>query len=547
MSTSTMPTLRDDFRSLVWALCAQRDVPLLVTDMIADHLVRRDLFKINTLSRSLNELANATIYRDIVVNLDGNEQSITTASLLFRTLLTSRTAAQAVRTLSLTGDPLQDWRHKVTNFGRSDGKERLLEGLTPPAMHADLTDFTEAEIKLYDKVAASSSASTRPPTNELSVWALYLHAFRFAPHIQDLRVNSDYFRFPDFRSTLQDMSLDPSMQKLRSCSLCLDLLRQRQRHPIAVQHWNSALLMPFALPGIESIEVVASLQPEAVRQLLPSPDGSLITRLTLHHYQCGESDLGSLLAATPSLRYLKYHAMTDWGWLGYSNSKEAPFPDHPVGLETLYAALRHVGGSLQELHISQDFHEDSVHWHMNSITNSLKEVPLFRQKEELSNLKRLHTLTIPYAVLLGWSCTTCVLDWDKTLPSSLRRIVWSDDFQEEQTCFGDPWDDHNLMPAISGLVGWLSAPRGDRAAEFGLHLKFNAQEFNEPVRQQIARMCEERGVLCSIEKKHADRPRHQTWRRSVPLSPENLAEERVRHTAVPVIARGRGRGRRRGR
>jgi hypothetical protein len=29
----------------------------------------------------------------------------------------------------------------------------------------------------------------------------------------------------------------------------------------------------------------------------------------------------------------------------------------------------------------------------------------------------------------------------------------------------------------------------------------------------------------------------------VPLSPENLAEERVRRTAVPVIARGRRRGR----
>jgi hypothetical protein len=505
-----MPELKDAFRGLVWALCARRDVPLLVTDMIADHLVRRDLFKINTLSRSLNEMANAIIYRDVFINLDGNEWSIRTASLLFRTLLTSRTAAQAVRTLSLAGDPLQDWRHKFTDFGRSDGVEWPLEGLTPPAMHADVADFTEGEIKLYDKVAASSSASTRPPFSEVPVWALYLHAFRLTPHIQDLSVNSDYFRFSGFRSNLQDMARDPSMQKLRSCSLCLDLLQQKQRHPIVVKLWNSALLMPFAVPGIESVEVVASLQPEAIRQLLPLPGGSSITRLILHHYVGDKSGLSSLLVATPSLRYLKYHVMTDWQWLGCSRSREAPFPDHPVGLETLYAALRHVGGSLQELHISQDFHEDSTHWHMNSITNSLNAVPLFRQKEELSNLKRLHTLTIPYAVLLGWSCTTCVLDWDKTLPSSLRRIVWSD-FRNERTCFGDPWDDHNLMPAILGLVEWLSAPqRGDKAAEFGLHLNFHPHEFNEPVRQQLTRMCEERGVLCSIVEKCADRPRHHT-------------------------------------
>jgi hypothetical protein len=149
-----MSTLRNDFRSLAWALCAQRDMPLLATDMIADHLVHRDLFSINTLSRSLNELANATIYRDVVVDLDGNEKSVTTASLLFRTLLTSETAARAVRSLSLAGNPLNDWRHKFSDRRHNEGIEPPLEGLTPPAMHADLTDFTEGEIKLYDKVAA---------------------------------------------------------------------------------------------------------------------------------------------------------------------------------------------------------------------------------------------------------------------------------------------------------------------------------------------------------------------------------------------------------
>jgi hypothetical protein len=538
-----MSTLRNDFRSLAWALCAQRDMPLLVTDMIADHLVHRDLFSINTLSRSLNELANATIYRDVVVDLDGNEKSVTTASLLFRTLLTSETAARAVRSLSLAGNPLNDWRHKFSDRRHNEGIEPPLEGLAPPAMHADLTDFTEGEIKLYDKVAASSLASTRLPTSrEASIWALYLHAFRIAPHIQDFSVNSDYFRFPDFRSTLRDMARDPSMHKLRSCSLCLDLLRPNKRHPVVVQHWNSALLTPFAVPGIESVEVVASLRPEAVRQLLPG--GSSITRLTLHHYQFGESDLSSLLVATSSLKYLKYHAMTDWSWLGGSRFREKASPDHPVGLEDLYDALRHVSDSLQELHISQDFDADSIHVGMNSIYTSLGAEPLFRPKEELSNLKRLHTLTIPFAALLGWSCATCVLDWDKTLPSSLRHIVWTDDYQNEGTMYGDPWDDHNLMPIILELVEWLSAPqRGSEVAEFGLRWNWSFSDFNEPVRQQLTQMCEERGVRCSIEKSYADCPRHDTWTPSVPMSPGTVAKERVMRGSSDRF-RGRYRGRR---
>ena len=140
-----MSTLKNDFRSLAWALCARRDVPLLVTDMIADYFVHRDLFKINTLSRSLNEQANAVLYRDVVMDIDGNEQSITTASLLFRTLLTSETAAQAVRTLSLAGDPLHDWRHKIVTR-EDEGVEEPLEGGRKPtgSYHTTDDDLTRA-------------------------------------------------------------------------------------------------------------------------------------------------------------------------------------------------------------------------------------------------------------------------------------------------------------------------------------------------------------------------------------------------------------------
>lgn len=102
-----MSTLKVDVRDLVHRLCEGREVPLLVTDIIAGYLTHQDLFNVNTLSRSLSAQANAIIYREAVVNLNGTERSVKKASLLFRTLLMSETAARAVRKLSLAGDALQ--------------------------------------------------------------------------------------------------------------------------------------------------------------------------------------------------------------------------------------------------------------------------------------------------------------------------------------------------------------------------------------------------------------------------------------------------------
>jgi hypothetical protein len=313
-----MATLEVNMRNLVYKLCEEREVPLLVTDMIAELLVHRDLFNINTLSRTLNAQANAIIYRDIVVNLDGSEKSFKKASLLFRTLLTSKTAARAVNSLSLGGDPLQAWRARIWDEVKHESIERPLRGRTPPAMHVDLASFTMEEIEFYAHVAASSSTSVRPRTDVLSVWAVWLYTFRLMPNIHDLSVTSDYFRFPGFRGTLQGMIRNSSIAKLRSCSLCLDLLSHNGRHPTVVEDWDSALLSLFEVPGIQSITVVANLSAEAVSQLRLGTTS--ITRLDLHHYQTRDMDLSSLLAATPRLKYLKYHARTDYNWLNASHN-----------------------------------------------------------------------------------------------------------------------------------------------------------------------------------------------------------------------------------
>jgi len=492
-----MSILKTDIRNLVYKLCEGREVPLLVTDIIAGLLVHRDLFTINTLSRTLNAQANAIIYRDVVVNLDGTDHAVTRASLLFRTLLTNDTAAQAVHSLSLAGDPLREWRHERLLSSGESIKEAM-RGIILPATHADLTAFTKIEIELYRQIKSSSSTSMRSPSSKIPVWALYLNLLRFAPHVQHFSVSSDYFRSPGFPKTLRGIIRYSSTAKLWSCDLCLDLTHGRQRHISAVGEWDDAVLSAFAVPGIQSIAAVVSLKSHAVRWLRPG--GSSVTRLELHHWQTGDVDLSSLLAATQSLKYLKYHITTDYGQLNPPWGGEAT-PGRREGLDFLYDALHSVSGSLEELHISHDVDEDIIHY---SPGFGMGYEILFRRTAELSGLKRLHALTIPYMALLGCARYGYACDWDNVLPSSLRRIVLNDNLTEIYQLA--EWTDETLMPVFSSLLEWLSATeRGEQTAEFGLKLALLDEDFNEPERQELFRMCKERGVRCSIKKVHADR------------------------------------------
>jgi hypothetical protein len=514
--------LKVEIRNLVYKLCEGREVPLLVTDLIAELLVHRDLFIINTLSRTLNTQANAIIYRDVVVDLDGSEKSVKRASLLFRTLLISKTAARAVNTLSLAGDPLQDWRSRILDVAGHESIEIPLQGRTPPAIRADFSNFTTEEMEFYGHVAALSSTSKGPRTNVRFIWAVWLYIFRLMPNIQDFSVSSDYFRFPGFRSILQGMVWNGSIAKLRSCNVCLDLLEGNKRHPVVVQDWDSALLSLFEVPAIQSISMVASVRAEAICQLRLGTTS--ITRLDLHHYQIHGTDLSSLLAATTRLKYLKYHARSDYAWLG-SPRRNKPIPEHGIGLEPLYDALHHVSDTLEELHISQDVDEDSYHW-SEGFGGGYE--PLYDRTADLGSLRRLRALTIPYIALLGWKRESYTFDWNEMLPSSLRRIAFNDNLEENYQ--PDPWTDEELLPIFLTLLEWLStAERGDQTAEFGLHLAYQDDDFNKPVRQELTQMCEERGVRCSIEKVNADRPKGPNY-------------WIVRGRGGGHLTRGRGRG-----
>lgn len=162
-----MSTVKQDWRRLAFRLCEQLDIPVLVTDLIAGYLDGRDLLKISMLTRELNLEANASIYRDIVIDLDGGERPVKKASLLFRTFSANKTAASAVRSLSLAGDFLTHWRLSRTE--RDESAEYLLRGQTPPDIHADLSDFSQKESELCGQLRSFTAAQ------EMPLWELCLH------------------------------------------------------------------------------------------------------------------------------------------------------------------------------------------------------------------------------------------------------------------------------------------------------------------------------------------------------------------------------------
>lgn len=491
---TAMPGIDVSTSLLVHALCEERNLPILVTDLIAAYLDARDLFTISGLSRELNNQANPIIYHDIVLDLSEAARSGQRASLLFRTLLTSRTAAKDIRNLSLTGDPLFQWRPDILRTGESI--EAPFRGQTPPETLIDLSTFTPTEIELYRKMSGSLSTTMRPANLQISLPRLCLDIIRLV-RLQYLHVRSDYFRYPEFRNNLRDLVELGGFQSLQSSSLCLDVICGKRRHINVVRDWDQVLLTPFLAPDIKSIAAVMTLHPEAVIQLRVST----IIRLVLHHCQVQGFNLDALLAATPRLCYLEYHASVDYGLF---TSQRAIKVDkrRSLGLDPLFDALYHVSDTLKELVTSQEFTEDSIHFHRGYACG---DEPPFRQRNELSKLKHLHTLSIPYASFLGWTSKDDQnWEWHKILPASLRQITLTDHLSENFK--GDSWTDESLMPVFSGLLNWLAMySKEDKSPKFALLLLESNTDFNEPVRKTLSRLCEEHDILCSIEKLRKDR------------------------------------------
>ena len=121
-----------------------------------------------------------------------------------------------------------------------------------------------------------------------------------------------------------------------------------------------------------------------------------------------------------------------------------------VGLEVLFAALHRVAHTLEELVASQKFEEDSIHFQEDY---AAWDEQIFRQRNQLSGLKKLHTFSLPTVSLLGWRLdleTAWTSHWHEILPSSIRRVTLTDDFCSSLRF--DDWTDDTMMPAITSLL-----------------------------------------------------------------------------------------------
>jgi hypothetical protein len=498
-----------NIKPLVYSLCEQRKLPVLVTDSIAALLDERDVVTISALSRVSHQHALPMMYNELILDLTEKLNAQRT-TLLFRTLITKPAVGSHVRKLSLIGDPLRQWRKEKTahDYEHAEGPSF---GLIPPDILLDLKDFSVKEMDLYQ------SFCPRPQSGwNISLHQLCLDIINLVCHrLEALEISSDYFRYAGFRDCLTGVIEVGSFPYLRTSSFCTNVMHggRWDPHINVVQHWDDILLAPFSIPGIMTIQTVMALQPDSVRRLRTST----LTRLTLQHCQIGGFDLNGLLAVTPRLLYLEYHASVDHSL--YRKNWSPTGMSYNLRLDALSNSLHHVSDTLTDLVTYQKFDADyyGFEWGGNAACT-----PPFQQRHELSSMKSLRTLVVPYASLLGWLPQDHeVFDWNMILPNSIRHVTFSDDVYEN--FMPNRWDD-NTLPVFDDLANWLAPyPQSSFQPQFTLRILQMETSFNEPIRQKLSRMFQEKGVSCTIEKlvrdRIEDRPRTTgRWRRKAALA-----------------------------
>nr|OQO23200.1 hypothetical protein B0A51_06266 [Rachicladosporium sp. CCFEE 5018] len=257
------------------------------------------------------------------------------------------------------------------------------------------------------------------------------------------------------------------------------------------QGWDPALLMPFVAPKIESVSVVMTL---ALGSIGHFPVSSL-TRLVLHHYQYRDCEVSSLLAATPKLRYLEYHALVEHGF--------SWGPRRDLGLEIVYGALHNISDTLEELvatqiYVSNDncFEGGYEDWHPQPDLHV----------ENLTSMKCLRSLSLPYMSLLGrTSREASNWEWHKVLPSSLRSLTLTSHLSENECNYEPSWEneDEDLMATFMTLLDWMAVDetRGQQSAFALIFDGLCDQHFpNRQQQQELDLLCKERHIQFSLTK-----------------------------------------------
>ncbi|KAE9965848.1 hypothetical protein BLS_007360 [Venturia inaequalis] len=211
--------------------------------------------------------------------------------------------------------------------------------------------------------------------------------------------------------------------------------------PPQLDTWNRnykdedlSLLSFLCAPKLSSLDVVLP----GVQLVRDTPSAALLKNLTLRHTQFSPASLAILLRATNCLGSLQYDYDCDLDELCRS--------DYVDDWGRLREGLRCVAGTLKHLSLALDFHcleDHKEYWHKRASSHCW----LARGKlGDISFLEALETLEIPLPMLLGWDPEKDVSSLDEVLPANLVEVSFRDDLVD---WIGEyPWT--YLEPQIVG-------------------------------------------------------------------------------------------------
>ncbi|OQO09625.1 hypothetical protein B0A48_05027 [Cryoendolithus antarcticus] len=481
----------------VHSLGKERQLPLLVTDLIASYLDESGtsiLSNLSVVSKALNQFTTTVIYRDI--ELDFSKDACK-AALLLRTLRTNQMARGAVRSLTLTNRRPTYWiRQDVADLD----------------VHCDEDDLN---LNLDTLVSGDLSLErTRPMTERTfmahsAVARLSIEIICLAAGLQELSVSTGIFEYPAFRSAWSAMRVleaSLSLQNLRKCSIALDVAEKISDLGYLVEFasdWDTALIMPFFAPNIETISAVMTLVPASVDPLLLSS----VTRLNLHHYQGRKYELKPLLTATPKLRFLEYDAIVQ-----FDQNRRPPALNDLIGLGVLYEALHLVNDTLEELVATQTYVSNDHHFE-GGYEHDYPHPDFY-----ISNLKalsRLRCLSLPYMSLLGRKAREAsVWNWATILPATLRSLTLTNHLDENEWNYDPSWEEDELTDTFMTILDWMTTNTPEHQSSL-FALRFHGvgdEDFpDRPWQQKMDRLCQDRHLRFSLEKLPWEDYQGQRW------------------------------------
>ncbi|KAI1073232.1 hypothetical protein LB507_010847 [Fusarium sp. FIESC RH6] len=201
----------------------------------------------------------------------------------------------------------------------------------------------------------------------------------------------------------------PNLQSLEDVSIASTIETDPNLNP----ENTSEALSAFYLPKLKSLSVSIDNPVQFIWPLYSPPDPVLLTSLDI--YRLRECYLAPILSVTRGLRRLRY----DWH---YRPDLDEHVNIDTVMLDTMAEAFLEVSDTLEELQITA--------WVSAAFSQGMYDDPdiTFRKSlAQLSRMKRLKTMHVPWTFLIGWDILPTVKQIGHTLPATLQHLTLTRD------------------------------------------------------------------------------------------------------------------------